>query len=164
MLSAVEKMLFLKEVSFFQSMTVEQLKVLAAVCEEQTFEEEQVIFEEGDPGDALYVIVQGKVAIERESERKGSVARLSTLDERAYFGEMTLFNGSPRSTRALALKHCLLLRLRREPVMALIRQYPDLSLNLINVLSDRLREANEQIVQLTKSKPRELHKLYDKLD
>jgi HEAT repeat protein len=164
MLSAVEKMLFLKEVSFFQSMTVEQLKVLAAVCEEQTFEEEQVIFEEGDPGDALYVIVQGKVAIERESERKGSVARLSSLEERAYFGEMTLFNGSPRSTRALALKHCLLLRLRREPVMALIRQYPDLSLNLINVLSDRLREANEQIVQLTKSKPRELHKLYDKLD
>lgn len=165
MLSAIEKIIFLKEVSFFQNMSVEQLKVLATVCEEQVFEEDQVIFQENDPGDALFVVVQGRVAIEREGERKGgSVARLATLEERAYFGEMTLFNSGPRSTRAVALRKSLLLRLRREPLVALIRQYPDLSLELINILSDRLREANDQIVQLTKTKPRELHKLYDKLD
>jgi hypothetical protein len=165
MLSAIEKILFLKEVSFFQNMSVEQLKILATVCEEQVFDEDQAIFKENDPGDALYVIVQGRVGIEREGDKKGgSVMRLATLDERAYFGEMTLFNGNPRSTRATALKNSLLLRVRREPLVALIRQYPDLSLELINVLSERLREANDQIVQLTKSKPRELHKLYDKLD
>jgi CRP-like cAMP-binding protein/HEAT repeat protein len=165
MLSAIEKIIFLKEVSFFQNMSVEQLKVLATICEEQVFVEDQVIFEENDPGDALYVVVQGRVGIERQSDsRSGSVARLATLEERAYFGEMTLFTKGPRSTRAVALKNSLLLRVRREPLVALIRQYPDLSLELINVLSDRLREANDQIVQLTRSRPRELHKLYDKLD
>lgn len=164
MLTAIEKILFLKEVSFFKNMSVEQLKVLATVCEEQVFDAESVIFTENDPGDALYVIIQGRVAIEREDERKESITRLALLEDHAYFGEMTLFNGSPRSTRAVALKKSLLLRLRREPLVALIRQYPDLSLELINILSDRLREANDQIVQLTKSKPKELHKLYDKLD
>lgn len=165
MLSAIEKIIFLKEVSFFHNMSVEQLKVLATVCEEQVYNEDQAVFRENDPGDALYVIVQGRIAIEREADKKGgSVARLATLEDRAYFGEMTLFNGNPRSTRATALKNSLLLRVRREPLVALIRQYPDLSLELINVLSDRLREANDQIVQLTKTKPRELHKLYDKFD
>ena len=48
--------------------------------------------------------------------------------------------------------------------MALIRQHPDMSLELIKVLSTRLREANDHITRLTRSKPRQLQKLYDKLD
>jgi CRP-like cAMP-binding protein len=53
------------------------------------------------------------------------------------------------------------LRLRREPLIALARQHPDLSLALINVLSQGLRDANDRIADLTRSKPKELHKLYD---
>jgi CRP-like cAMP-binding protein len=90
--------------------------------------------------------------------------RLSNLDAHSYFGEMTLFDNSPRSATAIALQDTLTLRLRREPLIALSRQYPDLSLELINVLSQRLREANDQIAQLTRTRPRELQKLFDKFD
>ena len=162
-LSTIERVIFLKEVSFFQSMTVDQLKVLAAICEEELFEGEQEIFEEGDPGGALYVVVSGRVAIERAAQRKGSVVRLATIEPRSYFGEMSLFDESPRSTAARAIQDTLTLRLRREPVVVLSRQYPDLSLELINILSQRLREANDRIAELTRSRPRELDKLYDKL-
>jgi hypothetical protein len=164
MLSVVERIIFLKEVPFFQGMTVSQLEVLANVCEEELFGADARIFNQGDPGGALYVVVNGRVGIEREGTRKGSVVRLSNLEAHSYFGEMTLFDNSPRSATAIALQDTLTLRLRREPLIALSRQYPDLSLELINVLSQRLREANDQIAQLTRTRPRELQKLFDKFD
>lgn len=163
LLSTVEKIIFLKEVPFFQSMTVDQLKVLANVCEEELFEEDARIFNEGDAGGALFVVVSGKVAIEQE-KRKGSFARLSTIEAHSYFGEMNLFDNSQRSATAIALQDTLTLRLRREPLIALARQHPDLSLKLINVLSQRLREANDRVADLTRTRPRELHKLFDKFD
>lgn len=164
MLSTIEKVIFLKEVPFFQNMTVDQLKALAAACEEQLFAEDERIYNEGDPGGALYVVVSGKVAIEREGQRQGSTTRLETIEQRFYFGEMTLFDNSPRSASAVAVQDTMTFRLRREPLLALTHQYPDLSLELINVLSQRLRDAEDKIAQLTKSKPRELHKLFDRLE
>jgi CRP/FNR family transcriptional regulator, cyclic AMP receptor protein len=162
-LSTIEKIIFLKEVPFFQGMTIDQLKILANVCEEQFFAGDARIFEEGDPGGALYVVISGRVAIEQE-KRKGSFARLATLGPHAYFGEMNLFDNSPRSASAIAVQDTLTLRLRREPLIALARQYPGLSLELINVLSARLRETSDRIAELTKTRPRELHKLFDQFD
>ncbi|MFN8481454.1 MAG: HEAT repeat domain-containing protein [Anaerolineae bacterium] len=163
MLSTIERVIFLKQVPFFEGMTVEQLRVLASVCEERTYAQDGSIYNIGDPGGVLYVIVNGKVGIEHE-KRGGSVARLATLSSNSYFGEMDLFDDHPRSTSAVALESTDVLELRREPLVALSRQYPDVSLELIKVLSARLREANDRIVDLTRSRPRELNRLYDKLD
>ncbi len=160
MLSTIEKIIFLKEVPFFKGMTIEQLKVLATVCEEERFPAESRIFNQGDPGGSLYVVVSGRVGLEQE-KRKGSFARLATIESHSYFGEMNLFDASPRSSAALAIDDTLTLRLRREPLIALARQNPALSLELINVLSARLREANDRIADLARTRPRELHKLYD---
>lgn len=163
MLSTIERIIFLKEVLFFREMTVDQLKVLASVCEEAFYTEDGVIYKEGDPGGQLYVVVQGRVSIERES-RKGVVARLATIEAYSYFGEMNLFDASPRTDTAVALQDTITLTLRREPLIALARQYPDLSLELINVLSQRLRETTDQVASLTKSHPRALHKVLDQLE
>jgi HEAT repeat protein/ATP/ADP translocase len=163
MLSAIEKIIFLKEVPFFQSMTIDQLKVLASVCEEEVFEEDQHVFDSDDPGGAIYVVVNGRVGIEQE-KRAGSFARLATIQAHSYFGETNFFDNSPRSTSAIAIQDTLTLRLRREPLIALARQHPDMSLALINVLSERLREANDRIADLTRSRPRQLNKLFDQYD
>ena len=163
MLSTLEKLVFLKEVPFFQSMTVNQLKALAAVCEEEWFAEDTHIFEQGDPGGALYVVVDGRVGIEQE-KRKGSFVQTATIGPHSYFGEMSLFDDSPRSTGAVALRDTMTLQLRREHLIELARQNPDMSLRLIDVLSQRLREANDRIAELTRSRPRELNKLYDALE
>jgi CRP-like cAMP-binding protein len=162
MLSAIEKVIFLKEVPFFQGMTVEQLRILANVCEEEFFPAEARLFNEGDPGGALYVVVSGRVGIEQEKHR-GSFARLATVGAHSYLGEADFFDNSRRTNSAIAVQDTLTLRLRREPLIALARQNPDLALELINVLSVRLREANDRIAELTRTRPRELHKLYDQL-
>jgi hypothetical protein len=163
-LSAIEKVIFLKGVPFFQGMTVEQLKVLSNVCEEQLFPESTVIFEEGEPGGTLYVIVSGKVAVERRNRVTRTTARLGTVDARSYFGEATLFDNSATTTMALALEDTLTLRLRNEHLVALMQEYPELSLHLIKILSKRLQETSEQVASLTRSMSRSMHQVYDKLD
>jgi CRP/FNR family transcriptional regulator len=162
MLSAIEKVIFLKEVPFFQGMTVEQLRVLANVCEVEYFPAETRLFNEGDPGGVLYVVVSGRVGIEQE-KRHGSFARLATIEAGSYLGEADLFDNNVRTSSAIAIQDTLALRLRREPLIALARQHPDLSLELINVLGARLRQANERIAELTRTHPRQLHKLFDRL-
>ena len=163
-LSVIERIIFLKQVTLFQSMTIDQLKILAGICEDQFVTEGTLIFKEGDPGGVVYVVVSGRVGIEREGERKGSTVRLATLDVRASFGEMNLFEDSLRSASAFAIENSLLLKLRTEPFVALIRQHPDIALELIKVLNLRLRDADSHIARLTRAMPRQLQKFYDNLE
>jgi HEAT repeat protein len=161
-LSTVKKVIALVEVPFFQGMTVEQLRVLADVCEEELFPAGARLFVESDSGGVLYVVVSGRVGIEQQ-KRPGSFARLATVEAGSYLGETDFFDENRRSNSAIAIQDTRTLRLRREPLIALARQHPDLSLELINVLGVRLREATDRIADLTRTHPRELHKLFDQL-
>lgn len=161
MLSTIDRIIFLKEVPFFQSMTIPQLKALAAFCEEKFFAKDAHIFHKGDSGGVLYMVVNGRVGIEQE-KRPGSFARLADVNAYSSFGEANFFDNSPRSTSAVAVRDTLVLQLRREPLVELARQNPNLALELINVLSQRLREDNDRVVEITRSQPRALNKLYDK--
>ncbi|MEJ2207758.1 MAG: Npt1/Npt2 family nucleotide transporter [Anaerolineae bacterium] len=161
-LSVVEKAIFLKQIPFFAAMTVDQLRTLAGIVEEQYYEEGDVVFAEGEPGEALYVVVSGRVGIEREP-KQGRVQRLETLTARQYFGEQTIFDGAPNENRAVAVGRVHLLSIRREPLLALIRRSPDLSMSLVMVLSQRLREADSKLAARTRVKPDQVMKLYDRL-
>jgi len=163
MLSTIDRIIFLKEVPFFQNMTVPQLKILAGFCEEKFFEQEMRIFQKGDPGGVLYIVVNGRVGIEYE-KRADSFVRLSDVGAYSSFGEANFFDNSQRSTYAVAIRDTLVLQLRREPLVELARQNPNLTLELINVLSQRVREDTERVGDLTRSQPRALNKLYDLFD
>ena len=162
-LSTIERIIFLKEASLFRGLTIDNLKTLAHICEEELFAQDTLMFDQGDPGGAMYVIVSGRVAIERAGQRKGSTVHLATLDAHSCLGEMSLFDASPRSAAARVIQDTLALRLRREPLTILLRQYPNLGMAMIQVLSQRLRDTNDHVAQLTQSKPRELQKLYDQI-
>jgi CRP-like cAMP-binding protein/HEAT repeat protein len=161
-LSSVEKALFLKQVPFFASMTVDQLRTLASIAEEQYYGVGDVIFAEGAPGEAIYVLVSGRVGIEREP-KQGRVQRLDTLSSRQYFGERTIFDGARHENRAVALDRVHLLAIRRDPLLTLIRRAPDLSLSLVTILSQRLREADATLASRTRVKPEQVMRLYDRL-
>lgn len=163
MLSAIDRIIFLKEVPFFQSMNIAQLKILAAVCEEKFFEKDTRIFTQGDPGGILYVVVNGRVGIEQE-KRAGSFARLADKNAYSYFGEGNFFDGNQHSTSAFAIRDTLTLQLRREPMIELVRQNPNLAIELINVLSQRLREDNDRVAEITRAQPRALNKFFDKFE
>jgi hypothetical protein len=161
-LSVVERVMILKETSFFRGISIPQLEMLALVCEQRNYTKDDRIFKQGEPGGVLYVVVDGQVGIEQE-KRIGS-ALLATIENGSYFGEMSLFDDSPRSASAIALKDCFVLELNRAPIISLTMQNPDLALELINVLSQRIRETSDRIAEAARSRPRELHKLYDQFD
>jgi hypothetical protein len=157
-LSTIERIIFLKEATFFEGMTVDRLKVLAIACEEALFPKDTVIFNQGDPGGVMYIVVSGKVSIEREDQHKGSAVHLATINPFACFGEISLFDNCPRSVTARANQDTMTLRLHREPLVTLIRRHPDLGLELINVLSQHLRDANDIIALSSRSTPHDMQK------
>ncbi len=164
MLTTIEKVIFLKQVSFFQEMTINQLRTLASISEEVSYEEGHKILAEGEHGDALHVVVSGRVAIQRQVKEQGSLAitRLNTLRSRDYFAEMSIFDNQAHDADAIALEPTTLLLVRQRPLVALIKHQPQLSLSLLKVLSQRLRRANSLIASKSGSKSKALVELYDK--
>ncbi|HRQ22864.1 MAG TPA: Crp/Fnr family transcriptional regulator [Anaerolineales bacterium] len=163
MLSIIDRIIFLKEVPFFQGMDMDHLKALASLCEERLFEKGAYIFTDGDPGGILYVVVNGRVGIEQE-KRAGSFVRISESEAYSYFGETDFFDNQPRTTAAVAIRDTLVLMLRREPVIEFAREDPNLAMELINILSERLRENNDRLAEMTRAQPRQLDKFFTKFD
>ena len=162
-LSVIERIVFLKQVTFFQGMTIDQLKGLATICEEELVPRGKVIFEEGAPGGVFYIVVNGRVGIDRKGEHRNESVRLATMGPYSSFGEMSLFNNYPRSASALALEDTLALKLKVKPLYALMVLFPDMALQLIKVLSLRMRETNEQLMQVTRTKSSQMRNVYEKL-
>ncbi|OQY33597.1 MAG: hypothetical protein B6I38_03420 [Anaerolineaceae bacterium 4572_5.1] len=165
MMTTNEIVAFLQAVPTFKGMSSEQLKALAEVCEVKTFSMGENIFRQGDVGGAMYIVVEGRVVLERELKNKNDTISMNEVKSHGYFGEISLFHEAPRSVTATVFTETKILRVDNDDFTAFLRQYPDLLVKLNQVLSERLLEAYDKISEMTQyKKPRELRKLYDKLD
>ena len=161
-LSVIEKAIFLKAVPSFNSMTTEQLRILATAAEEISYLSGEIIFDNGDQGDSMMIIVSGRVGI--ESQRGRAFVRIETFKPKDSFGEFTVFDAQPRTARAIAVDDCLLLIIRRDVLLDLMRRYPDMSFEIIKLLSRRLRETTAKMASKTRAHTREVMDLFDKFD
>src|SRR5213592_2938147 len=93
----LDRVQFLKTVPFFDQLSNRQLKRVSDIMFERTYETEELIFEEGQPGAALFLILDGKIAI--EIYRETSTMRLAVLERGAFFGEMALLDETPAQPR-----------------------------------------------------------------
>lgn len=161
-LTVVEKAIFLRAVPVFAAMAPAQLQILASAGEELEYPRGTAIFSAGDPADRLFVIVSGRVGIE-EARARGNVVRIATIEAREPFGELAVFDAPAHTTSAVAVDDCYLLAIRREVLLDLIGQHPDLALTIIKFLSRRLREASSTIAEKTRARPRQIIDLFDKM-
>jgi CRP/FNR family transcriptional regulator len=136
-------MLFLKRVSIFSSMTLEQIRVLTSHLNEQHFLTGEVILREGDFSQELYILVSGQVRIAKDyggpHERT-----LATLKQGDFFGEMAIFEGAPRSSTAVTEEEAELLVMSPEKFKQTIYQKPDMAFEIFRELSARLRRREEE--------------------
>src|SRR2546423_12329737 len=95
-----DRIQFLKTVPFFDRLSNRQLKSVSDIMFERTYEADESIFEEGQPGAALFLIFDGKVAVEIYRER--NTTRLAVFGTGAFFCEMALLDDTPRSAHARA--------------------------------------------------------------
>lgn len=158
-LSTVDRMALMKELPFFRNFPVSQLETLAEVCEEKAFAKGECVYPKGAAGGILYIVISGEVGIEQE--KQGRKVLLANHKKASCFGEGTFFDNSAQTTTAVAVADSRLLELQRAPIIQLTTQDPALALELINVLSQRIRETDDRLADVARSRPRELHKLYD---
>ena len=102
----------------------------------------QTLFEEGDEGDALYMLVSGALGLSSRESRDGGTRRLARLAPPEVVGELALLTGESRSVTATALRDTRLLRLPREAFEDLMKVHPSTSLYFARNLATRLRTAN----------------------
>jgi len=101
------------------------------------FPDGEVIFREGDPGDCMYIIQKGKVKITKGTP-EGDL-HITTLREGEIFGEMSLFDGLPRSATATSLGASRILTLNRKMFFTNISRDPTIAFKILQAMSDRVR-------------------------
>jgi CRP/FNR family cyclic AMP-dependent transcriptional regulator len=131
----------LANIPLFESLTDEDLNGLTIRLEESDYGPGDVIFRQGDDGSSLFVIEEGAVEI-AFGEGAGNVV-LATLFNGQYFGELSLFDGAPRSATARAVKQTHMIRLDRDDLVDFVHKNPAAALRIIEEMGDRLRQTNE---------------------
>lgn len=119
-------------------------KLLSLAKDIGTFETNEVLFEENDPGDSLYIILEGRVEISLLWE-DGRRLGLDVMRPGFLFGEIALFNPGPRTATARTLEPCKLAQLRHDDLMAEIKKRPDLAVEILLIMGQRMRWMNQQL-------------------
>lgn len=141
----LDRIKFLKTVAFFNELSDRQLKTVSGILFDRKYETDELIFEEGQPGAALFLILDGKVAI--EMHRDNHTTTLAILERGAFFGEMALLDEAPRSANARSLEPTYTLALYRNDLSQLIQRDPQTACQiyraLAHMVADRLRSTNQ---------------------
>src|SRR5438270_1777473 len=134
-----------------RGLSAAEMKLLATFSSEERFREGSQVFREGEKGDKLYIVLDGRVRISKFIPGVGEEA-LTVLDRGDFFGEMALIDDKPRSADAKAHDgDATVLSIDRATLNEILSMDPHASLQFLNLLcrmiSRRLREINEKIVQ-----------------
>ncbi len=141
MLSTVEKVLILKSVDLFSEIPGRDLARIAQVTEELVVARDETLIREGELGDSLFILVEGTVDV-----RKGRRA-VAHLGSGECVGEMSLLDSEPRSATVQAAEDVRVLRLDRDAFDELMDGHVDIARGVIRVLTRRLRQTTEGVVQ-----------------
>ena len=132
----VQKVLFLRNIQLFAGMPPGELSHLAGIAEEIVYSAGETIISEGEHGDSLFLIVEGRVRVHRGD------TDLAHLGPKDYFGEMSILDGEPRSASVTAGADCLLLCISQAGFQAILSRHFEVALTIIKTLTHRLRMAD----------------------
>src|SRR5258705_2960026 len=124
----------------------EELRRVLAIARRRTFSRGEVVFHEGDPGDALHLIAEGRFAI-RVSTPLGERATLAIRGQGEAFGELALITNAPRSATVAALEPGETYSIQQAAFDALRRDHPGVNGILVAVLATAVRRMDELIVE-----------------
>ncbi|MGF1535635.1 MAG: Crp/Fnr family transcriptional regulator [Elainellaceae cyanobacterium] len=136
MLASIDRLLFIREVPLFKELRDDFLVRLASVMDEVGFPSGHTIFDQGQEGRSLYIVVSGEVKVHIRDRV------LAQLGQGACFGEMAVFDAEPRSASITTLQACDCLLLTQQQLYEAIDETPEIAINIIRLLSRRIRTLN----------------------
>ncbi|HUI35402.1 MAG TPA: cyclic nucleotide-binding domain-containing protein [Stellaceae bacterium] len=133
----------LRRVPFFAEIEPSKLKLLAFMSERAGFDDGKILFRQGDPGDAAYLIIDGQVEIVLEGPA-GPVT-VATLGANEIVGDMAILTGAPRNATVRAKGRLVALRIAKDPFMRMVREFPNMAVSIMQELAHRIEATNNQL-------------------
>ena len=137
----------LRRAPLFNALDDEGARTLRRQMTEVKLSRGEHLFMEGEDGDALYVVIDGKMKLTRAAA-DGRENLLSVIGPSEMFGELSLFDPRPRTSSASAVTDAALASLRHDALMPWLRERPETSLHMLRALAQRLRRANDVTADL----------------
>lgn len=145
MLTTIEKMLFLSNVDMFKDIPLDNLLSIAGIAKEAAYPKGAVIFEEGDEGDSLYLIVEGRVGVRKRGSRGNGF--IATLRPPQSVGEMAIVSHEPRSATVETIEDAKFLVIDKKGFEAFVKKNPDIAFPIFDMLAARIRDATSRLAE-----------------
>jgi CRP-like cAMP-binding protein len=133
----------LRRVPLFAGVEPSKLKLLAFTSDRMSFEAGQTLFEQGDPGDAAYVVLNGSAEV--LVNRAGSQIKVADLEKNAIVGEIAILCDVPRTATVRAHDRLETLRISKDQFLRLLAEFPDMAIQIMRVLADRLGRTTAEL-------------------
>lgn len=141
---SMERLLALKRIPLFNPLSLDQLEAVHQLTTEEEFLDGEVIMRQGQRGDRLYLLLEGRVDVflnyGEPNER-----RLEPMEAVNYVGEMAVLDGGERSATIVSSGHSRLLSLDGNSLRELVMQMPEISFEIFSVLASRVRVAEKRL-------------------
>lgn len=133
----------LRKIPMFAKMETSKLKLLAFASEMVSFENGDIVFNNGDSADYAYVIMEGAVDIITQTD-KGPVVTV-TLSQNQLIGELGVLNNTPRIATLIANGNLLAMKITAEMFFRILRENSEVALDVIRMLSTKLTRTHAQV-------------------
>ncbi len=134
----------LKNVTLFSKLKDEEIQAITNIAVLKNYEKNSVVFQEGEIGDSLYIILGGKVKVSLFDD-DGKEYILDVIGRDGFFGELSIIDELPRSANVITTEYSELLVIHRKDFIRLLLDNPTISISILKTLSSRLRYADERI-------------------
>ena len=152
----------IKRTFIFDDLDEQEVLNVLKITKERHFSKDEVIMQEGQEGDSMYIIVDGSVEISKTltmktgeddfAEREKILTSFRSADN-VVFGEIAMIDREKRSASVIATSDCVFLEIEREDFLGLIEQRPQMGVKVLKkiaeLLASRLRQSSQDVIRLT---------------
>ncbi|MFH0920056.1 MAG: cyclic nucleotide-binding domain-containing protein [Fibrobacterota bacterium] len=158
----LERVLFLKEIDIFHNVEAERLSAVADIARELHVAAGDTVAREGDPGESLFIIRSGSLRVVKEKD--GRQYALKNLSPGQTFGVFGILGDKHRAAGAVANEATVLLEIRKSEFKKMLLNNPEITYNILEILSERINEMDNEIVLLNRTLSSSLTGQYNGLD
>lgn len=134
----------LKDINVLKSLKDEDLKILEVSLKIQKVKKREIIFNEGDKSEWLYVLINGKVKISKIA-KDGKEIVLEIIDEKDFFGALAVIKGIPYPANAVALEDCEVGKIPSRIFLSVVKKYPHIESEILYHVTTRLKSGIESL-------------------
>jgi len=151
-----------RNASIFETLEADEIENMLKVVREKSFSQGDVVMQEGEEGDTLYILVEGEVGVSKsltmkfgddDFRQEEKVLTRLRAEDRVIFGEMALIGRDNRSATVLARSDCVLAEIRRDDFLGLVEGHPEIGVKILlkvaELLVTRLKQASQDVIRLT---------------